>query len=89
MEFLADQYDLGVQYRSLTIYSDSQLHAHPQVDNVDVGSHPLVQRLLKGMFNSRPPVSHDNKSWNTSIVVEYIESCSTEELSALKLGKKQ
>ena len=55
LEFLADQFDLGLQYRSLNTLRSAISTSHPQLDNVNVGSHPLVSRLLKGMFNARPP----------------------------------
>ena len=55
MEFLADQFDSGLQYRSLNILRSAISTSHSKVDSHNVGSHPLVSRLLKGMFNVRPP----------------------------------
>ena len=88
MEFLADQYDLGLQYRSINTLRSALSTTHPQVDEVNVGSHPLVQRLLKGIFNSRPPAPSYNGAWDVSTVVEYLRSCCTDELSILDLGRK-
>jgi len=88
MDFLADQYDLGLQYHSLNTLRSALSTTHPQVDHVNVGSHPLVQRLLKGMFNTRPPVPRYNESWDVSLAVEYLRTCCKEELSVLDLGKK-
>ena len=88
MEFLADQYDLGLQYRSINTLHSALSTTHPQVDEVNVGSHPLVQRLLKGIFNSRPSAPRYNGTWDVSTVVEYLRSCCTDELSILDLGRK-
>ena len=88
MEFLADQYDLGLQYRSINTLRSALSTTHPQVDEVNVGSHPLVQRLLKGIFNSRPPAPRYNGTWDVSTVAEYLRSCCTDELSILDLGRK-
>ena len=53
-----------------------------------MGSHPIVSRLLKGMFNTRPPAPRYSGSWDVAIVVEYLRSCPSESLSILELGKK-
>ena len=43
MEFLANQLHSAIST------------SHSKVYNHNIGSHPLVSRLLKGMFNVRPP----------------------------------
>ena len=88
LEFLADQFDLGLQYRSLNTLRSAISTSHPQLDNVNVGSHPLVSRLLKGMFNARPPAPRLSVSWDVAVVVEYFRSCPSEGLSTLELGRK-
>jgi len=47
-----------------------------------------VSRLLKGMFNARLPTPRLSKSWDVAVVVEYLRSISSENLSILDLGKK-
>jgi len=88
MECLADQYELGLQYHSINTLRSAFSATHPQVDEVNVGSHPLVQRLLKGIFNSRPPAPHYNGTWDVSIVVRYLRNCNTDELAILDLSRK-
>ena len=88
LEFLADQFDLGLQYRSLNTLRSAISNSHSQIDSVNVGSHPIVSRLLKGMFNARPPAPRYSGSWDVAIVVEYLRSCPSESLSILELGKK-
>ena len=53
LQFFTDQIDLGLQYRSLNTLRSAILTSHPQLDNVNEGAHPLVSRLLKGMFNHK------------------------------------
>ena len=55
MEFLANQFDSGLQYRSVDTLHSAISTSHSKVDNHNIGSHPLVSRLLKGMFNAKPP----------------------------------
>ena len=40
------------------------------------------------MFNARPPAPRYSGSWDVAIVVEYLKSCPSENLSILYLGKK-
>ena len=45
LQFLTDQFDLGLQSRSLnTLYSAISTF-HPQLDNFNVGSRPLVIKV--------------------------------------------
>ena len=50
--FLAEKYAAGLRYRSLNCYW-SVLSLLP-VDGFQVSQHPLMARLLKGVFNCRP-----------------------------------
>ena len=53
--FLANLYEKGYQYRSLNAYRSAISSVHAEVDGQPVGQHPLITRLLKGVFNERPP----------------------------------
>ena len=75
LEFLADQFDLGLQYRSLNTLRSAISTSHAQIDSVNVGSHPVVSRLLRGMFNARPPAPRYSESWNVAMVVQYLRNC--------------
>ena len=88
LEFLADQFDLGLQYRSLNTLRSAISTSHAQIDSVNVGSHPVVSRLLRGMFNARPPAPHYSESWNVAMVVQYLRNCPSEGLPIAELGKK-
>ena len=60
---------------------------HSRVDDCTVGTHPLVVRLLKGMFNERPLFPRYTDSWEVTPVVESLRR-SSEELTLLQLSKK-
>ena len=53
--FLADLHSQGYQTSSLNAYRSAISSVHDKVDDVEVGKHPLVARLLKGAFQTRPP----------------------------------
>lgn len=56
------------------------------VDNVAIGQHPLIIRLLKGVFNKRPPVRKLVPEWSLSLVSDCLQESHYEPLkdAALK-----
>ena len=56
MNFLADLHSQGYQNNSLNAYQSAISSVHDKVDDMDVGKHQLVTRLLKGAFHARPPL---------------------------------
>ena len=73
VNFLAHVYDEGYQYRSLNSYRSAISSVHTKVDGHSVGEHPLVARLLKGVFNQRPPRPRYETTWDVAQVTEYLE----------------
>ena len=49
---------------------------HLPIDNVYIGAHPLVSRLVKGIFNLRNVVPKYLKTWDVSDVLRYLISLS-------------
>ena len=73
VNFLAHLYKDGYQYRSLNSYRSAISSVHDRVDGYEVGQHPLVSRVLKGVFNSRPPQPRYESTWDVSQVLRWIE----------------
>ena len=89
MEFLTDQFDSGLQYRTINTIRSSISTTHPDIDGTAVGTHPLVSRLMKGMFNCRPPAPRYNNSWDIESVVGFLNnSYKSSTLTVLQLAKK-
>ena len=53
-----------------------------------IAEHPLVKRLMTGIFNSRPTLSGYNFTWYTSIVINYLKSLNYDNLSHKLLSYK-
>lgn len=54
-------------------------HYHSTIITVDgmfIGSHPLVVRLLKGVFNLRPAVPRYKEVWDVSIELRFLKALS-------------
>ena len=69
LNFLAELFEQGYQYRSLNSYRSAISSVHEKVDGVEVGKHPLVARMLKGAFNKRPPRPKYESIWQVDLVL--------------------
>ena len=72
LEFLALEFLQGKQYRTINSYRSAISMTHGAIDGVVVGKHPLVSRLMKGIYNQRPPQPRyslhgtSQRCWTTS-----------------------
>ena len=73
--FLAFLFQEGYQYNSVNAYRSAISSVHEKVDGLPIGQHPLVTRLIKGIFNVRPPIPHYSSTWDVQIILNYLESC--------------
>ena len=81
--FLTDLFHQGYQYRSLNAYRSAISSVHDKVDGHDVGQHPLISRLLKGAFNTRPPQPRYASTWNVATVTAYLDRLGANEKISL------
>ena len=70
--FLADLHSQGYQTNSLNACRSAISSVHDKVDDVEVGKHPLVARLLKGAFHARPPLPKYTGTWNVQVVLDHM-----------------
>ena len=54
---------------------------HKQVDGSPIGQHPLVTRLLKGVYNQRPRYS---ATWDVDVVTKHLAAMGANESFSLK-----
>ena len=57
----------------------------PSVNNIPVGKHPYIVRLLKGIFNSRPPAIKLLPEWELPLVLDLLKKPPFEPLSLTPL----
>ena len=74
VNFLANLHDEGYTYCSLNSYQSAISSVHERVDGCPVGQHPLVIRLMKGVFNDRPPLPRYTSTWNVQMVLNHFGS---------------
>ena len=73
--FLSSLFDEGRAYRTIGVYRSALSSTLPPIDGSAVGSHPLVVRLLKGVYNSRPPAPRYTHTWDVQSVLSVMQSC--------------
>ena len=83
--FLADLFKEGYLYRSLNSYRSAISALHSKVDGYSIGQHPLITRMLKGVFNERPPVAKYSAFWDVSVVLRYLKGLGMNDTLSLRL----
>ncbi len=46
---------------------------HRQVEGQQVGKHPMVSRLMRGIYSKRPPTPKYSSTWDVRLVTSYIK----------------
>ena len=72
--FLAELFQEGYSYSSLNSYRSAIASVHEDIEGVSVGKHPVVTRVLKGAFNTRPPQPRYKSTWPVSQVIHWLDS---------------
>jgi len=74
LDFLEDLHrGKGKAYRSNHVFRSMLSSTLDQIDGHDVGKHPLVVKLMPGIFNSNPPKPMYNGFWDIGSVLAYLE----------------
>ena len=74
LEFLTDLFYQNYQYRTINVYRSTNSVSHLPIDGSPVGSHLLISRFMKGIFELRPPQHCLFITWNVMTVLKYLKS---------------
>ena len=83
--FLASLYQKGYQYNSVNAYRSAISSVHERIDGTVVGQHPIITRLLRGIYNIRPPLPRYSNTWDVQTVLHYLESIEGADTLQLKM----
>ena len=72
LDYLADLYKQGLQYRTINNHRSAISAFHEQIQGKPVGEHPRVCALLARIFNTRAPQPKYCFIWNVQTVIEFI-----------------
>ena len=75
IDFLSQLFEKGLGYSCINS-ARSALSTFININNNPVGQHPLVVRLMKGIFNKRPSLPKNNITWDPEIVLNYLKTLS-------------
>jgi hypothetical protein len=53
-------------------YCSALFSVLPPISGKPVGQHPIIVRLLKGIFNKNPPLPRYTATWNVGTVLTYL-----------------
>ena len=83
LDFLSSMAKEGKAYRTISLYRSMLSSTLKEIDGHKIGSHPLVVRLLKGVFNLNPPRAKYTHFWDQNVVLKYLETLGRSELLSL------
>ncbi|KAM4771089.1 integrase/recombinase xerD homolog [Rhinophrynus dorsalis] len=84
LNFLSSCFQQGKAYRTINCYRSSISTGHIQVDNLPIGQHPWVHKLMKGIRLNRPPTCRYSTLWDVNLVLNFLESWPENQLLSLK-----
>ena len=74
IHFLSDTFHWGVAYDSVNTARGALSSLGIVVDGCRAGNHPLVNRLLRGVFNLKPPKPRYTQTWDVKLVLEQLRT---------------
>lgn len=82
--FLSKEFHNGLEYRTLNLYRSAISAYHEPVLGQPIGQHTVITRLLKGMFNERPPQPKYSDTWDVEVVLDRLKVLPNNEQLPLK-----
>ena len=83
--FLASLYKEGYQYNLVNAYRSAISSVHDKADGVPVGQHPIITRLIKGIFNVRLPIPRYSNTSDVQLVLNFLQTQGESETLPLKM----
>ena len=84
IEFLTNEYEKGLSYSSINTSRAALSSLGIMLDNFTAGTHPIVIRFMKGVFNSRPTKPRYPYTWDVDKVLNYLKTLSPVRQLSLK-----
>ena len=80
---LLELFDSG-QHRSINVIRSAVSMTHETIEGVPIGQHPLVTRLMRGVYNLRPPRPRYSSTRDVEVVAQHIVSMGENSSLSLK-----
>ena len=73
-DYLASLFSAGKAYRTMTLHRSDLSSMFPPVGGFSLGTHPVLSRLIRGVFQQRPPSRRLFPSWDVASVFAVFSS---------------
>ncbi|XP_060581308.1 uncharacterized protein LOC132737942 [Ruditapes philippinarum] len=84
-DFLTYLFDKGLKYRTINGYRSMLSSILGPVDNTPIGQHPFIIRLLRAVFNERPPLKKLVPEWDLLFILDSLKKAPFEPLKDASL----
>ena len=74
LDLLTEMYNENKEHSTINSYRSAISTFHAKFDGVPAGQHPMVTRLMQGIFNTRPSKPRYTSVWDVEIVLNHIKS---------------
>ena len=85
LEFLSELFEKNIGYSAINTARSALSAMGIVCDGFSIGSHPLVVRFMKGVYNLWPVQSRYSKTWDISCVLQYLRKLSPVSKLSLKM----
>ena len=73
MRFLTKLHGQGLGYSAIATARSAISTYAEEIDGQKIGTHPIITRQLRGIYNLNPPKPKYKKSWDINIVLEMLK----------------
>ena len=85
LDFLSELYGNNLGYSAINTARSALSAIGLTCDGFSIGSHPLIVRFMKGVYNLRPVQSRYSQIWDIACVLQYLRKLSPVSSLTLKL----
>ena len=85
LDFLAELHANGLRYQTINTYRSAISSCHCRVDGFPLGEHPMVKRLMRGLFRVSPPQPRYTHTWSVDTVLTYLKTLGQNRYLSLKV----
>ena len=82
------EYRKGLSYSSLNLARSAVSSLGLKCEGISIGSHHMVARYLRGVYNLRPPKAKYADVWDTDQVLDYLKGMDQKNISLKALTQK-
>ena len=86
--YLSELFNSGIGYSGINTAKSALSSLIGIVANIVIGSHLLVRRFMKGIFNKKPSLPKYNVTWPVNTVLNFIQSLDNNSCSLRDISKK-